>query len=54
MTAKKGKDIGGCTRCDGYGKEFKKELLGSAVVLVADGKVEIWRKVVMGMGLRWG
>jgi hypothetical protein len=52
MTAKKGKGTGGCTRCDGYGKEFKKELLGFAVVLVVEGKVEIRRKVVWGLGLR--
>ncbi len=41
-------------KCDGYGKEFKKRVISPVVVPVAEGKVEIWRKAVMGMGLRWG
>ena len=37
-----------------YGKEFKKELSGSAVVPVVAGKVEMWRITAWGLGLRMG
>ena len=38
----------------GYGKEMNKELFSSAVVVVADGKVEIGREITIDAGLRWG
>jgi hypothetical protein len=38
----------------GCGKELNKRVISSAVVPVAEGKVEIWRKVVWSMGLQWG
>ena len=37
-----------------YGKEMNKELFSSAVVAVADGKVEIGREITIDAGLRWG
>ena len=37
-----------------YGKEMNKELFSSAVVAVADGKVEIERETLIDAGLRCG